>query len=102
MPGQLTIIKTTCRFVLGVATLVFVTGYVFSELYRWYSTGELLGLFGARGSPKYWRIITYESDPLNFVLIFALDLVCAAVGVALCFGIFVMIRQWWNHKRTIE
>jgi hypothetical protein len=98
MMGWLKIIKTIGSYIASVAVSVFLAWHGFSELYRWYTTGELLASFGGRGSPTTWQLITYESHPFNFVGLFAGDVVIAALGLAACVGQCLIIRKWWGNK----
>jgi hypothetical protein len=99
MAGWLTIIKAIGGFIATVAVSVFLAWHGLSELYRWYTTGELLAnLRGGRGEPSNWQLITYESDPHNFVGEFFGVVVIAALGLALCVGQCLIIRKWWRNK----
>jgi hypothetical protein len=89
--------KNDWPFIGGVAFIVFMAWLGLSELYRCYTTGELLARSG-RGSTTRWQLITYESDPFNFVGLFAIDVVLAALGLTLCVMMCLRIREWWGNK----
>jgi hypothetical protein len=94
MKGWLTI----CGYIAGVAAIVFTAWLGSSELCRWYATGELLARFGGRGSPTFRRLITYESDPSNFVALFGINVLLAALGLAGSVLVCVRVQQWWRNK----
>jgi hypothetical protein len=98
MAGWLTIIKTIGRYIATVAVSVFLAWHGLSELYRWYTTGELLANLRSRGGPSNWQLITYESDSYNFVGGFFGVVVIAALGLAACVGQCLIIRRWWQNK----
>ena len=52
---------------------VFVAWLGFFQLYRWYTTGELLASFSGMDNLTKWQLITYESHPFNFVSLFAIS-----------------------------
>jgi hypothetical protein len=45
-----------------------------------------------------WQLITYESHPFNFVSLFAIYVMVAAVGLAACAGLYLRIRKWRGNK----
>jgi hypothetical protein len=95
--GWLTIIKAIGGFIAMVAVSVFLAWRGLSELYRWYTTGELLAnLRSGRGYPNNWQLITYESHPRNFVDEFFGVVMIAAFGLALCVLVCLRIRKWWS------
>jgi hypothetical protein len=103
MMGWLTIIKTIGSYIACVVASVFMAWHGFSELYRWYTTGELLASYGGKTSPTNWQLITYESHPFNFVGLFAIDVMVAAVGLAACVGLYLRIRKWRSSGiRTVS
>jgi hypothetical protein len=98
MMGWLTIIKTIGSYIAGLGACVFMAWLGFSQLYRWYTTGELLTYYGGKTTPTTWQLITYESHPFNFVSDFAIYVMVAAIGLAACVGQFLIIRKWWRNK----
>jgi hypothetical protein len=97
MMGWLTIIKTIGSYIASVAASVFMAWLGFSQLYRWYTTGELLASFRGLDNRTKW-LITYESHPFNFVSLFAIYVMVAALGLAACVGLCLIIRKWWRNK----
>jgi hypothetical protein len=98
MAGWLTIIKTIGSYIAGLGASVFVAWLGFSQLYRWYTTGELLASFRGMDKLTKWQLITYESHPFNFVSLFAIYVMVAAVGLAACVMQYLIIRKWWRNK----
>lgn len=98
MKAWLTFARTICGYIVGVGLIVFCAWHGLAELWRWYSTGELLASFGSKGGPTVRRLITYESDPLNFVGLFGAYILVAAFGLAGCAMVCVKIRRWWHNK----
>jgi hypothetical protein len=98
MMGWLTIIKTIGRYIAGWGASVFVAWLGFSQLYRWYTTGELLASFSGMDNLTKWQLITYESHPFNFVSLFAIYVGAAVVGLAACVGLYLRSREWWDNK----
>jgi hypothetical protein len=98
MMGWLTIIRTIGGYIAAVAASVFMAWLGLSQLYRWYTTGELLASFRGMDNLTKWQLITYETHPFNFVSLFAVYVVVAAVGLAACAGLYLRIRAWWGNK----
>jgi hypothetical protein len=98
MAGWLTIIKSIAGYVTGWGVSVFIAWHGLSQLWRWYTTGELLATFRGMDNGTKWQLITYESHPLNFVSLLAISVLTAAVGLALCAGQYLIIRKWWRNK----
>lgn len=94
--GWLRIINTIGSWMISVVLSVLFVWHGCSELYRWYTTGELL----VRVNRPYvrWVPITYESYPFKFVESFATLVLMAAVGLAMCAWQCCMIRKWWINK----
>jgi len=62
-------------------------------------------LFAGMDNLIKWQLITYESHPFNFVSLFAIYVLVAAVGLAACVGQYLRIRKWYgqiNRKPTTE
>jgi hypothetical protein len=97
MMGWLTIIKTIGRYIASVAASLFMAWLGFSQMYRWYTTGEMLTSVRGDHFTK-WQLITYESHPFNFVSLFAIYVMVAAIGLAACVGQCLIIRKWWRNK----
>jgi hypothetical protein len=95
MTGWLTTIKSIVSFVGGWGASVLVAWLGLSQLYKWYMTGGLLVSLG-RGmdNVRHWQIITFETHPLGFIAHFALCVMMAAFGLALCAGQLLAIRRW--------
>jgi hypothetical protein len=99
MAGWLTIIKSISRYVAGWGASVFIAWLGLSQLCRWYTTGGLLVSFGkGTDNLRNWLVITFESHPLNFVSHFAIYVMMAALGLALCTMQLLVIRRWWLNK----
>jgi hypothetical protein len=101
MMGWLTIIKTIGSYIGGWGVSVSIAWLGFSQLYRWYTTGELLTYSGGRGTgglPITWYLITYESHPFDFVSFFATYVIIAAFGLAACVGRYLIIRKGWRNE----
>ena len=98
MTGWLTIIKTIGSYFAGVAVSVFMAWLGLSQLYRWYTTGALLASFRGRDHLTKWELVTFESDPFNFVGLFAVYVMVAALGLWLCLGQCWIVRKWWRNK----
>lgn len=88
----------TLKIVGGYAVSLVVGWRGFSEMIRWWTTGELIGSFRRSAEPSSLRLITYDSDPLNFVFFFAIDAMFTAVGVAACVAAASRVREWWVVK----
>ncbi len=69
-----------------------------AELYRWYTTGELLTRFDSGTRWAHWQLVTFDSHPFNFIVAFAIDASIAALGLAACVMHYLIIRKWWNNK----
>lgn len=102
MSGWRKILKATARYVATIAACLYVAWLGVSDLYRYFTTGHSLVFYGARGSPKYWRLITFENDPFYLVTSVAIDIALTAVGLIACVGICLIIWRWWKHRRAIE
>jgi hypothetical protein len=98
MIGWLTIIRTIGGYIASVAASVFMAWLGFSQLYRWYTTGELLASFRGMDNLTKRQLITYENHPFNFVSLFAIYVMVAAVGLAACAGLYLRIRKWRGNK----
>jgi hypothetical protein len=98
MMGWLRLLKGVGAYVASAAVIVFVTWHGCSELYRWYTTGELLTRSDSGTRWAHWQLITFESHPFNFVTTFAADALIAAIGLAACAAHCLIIRRWWNNK----
>jgi hypothetical protein len=98
MAGWLTIIKSIGAYVAGWGISVFIAWLGLSQLWRWYTTGELLASFRGGDHLSRWQLITYESHPFNFISLLAINVLTAAVGLALCAGQYLIIRKWWRNK----
>ncbi len=98
MMGWLRFLKPVGAYVASVAVSVFVAWHGFAELYRWYTTGQLLTRFDSGTRWAHWQLITFESHPFNFVMTFGIDAVIAAIGLAACVAHCLIIRRWWMNK----
>ena len=98
MMGWLTIIKTIGSYIAGLGASVFMAWLGISQLYRWYTTGEMLTSFRGMDNLTKWQLITYESHPFYFVSLFAIYVLVAEVGLAACLGQYLRIRKWWGNK----
>jgi hypothetical protein len=67
MMGWLTNIRTIGSYIAGLGASVFMAWLGSSQLYRWFTTGELLASFRGMDNLTKWQFITYESQPLSFV-----------------------------------
>ena len=96
MMGWLRIINTIGSWLIGVAVSVGLVWLAYSELHRWYTTGELL----VRVQRPYvrWVPITYENYPFKFVETFAIHVLMGAMGLAICAWQCFVIRKWWINK----
>jgi hypothetical protein len=99
MTGWLTIIKSIVNFVGGRGASVLVAWVGLFALYKWYVTGGLF-FYAGRGinNIRQYQIITYETHPLGFLALFAVCVMIAAFGLALCAGQLLAIRRWWLNK----
>lgn len=98
MTEWLRLLKPVGAYVAGVAASVWVTWHGCAELYRWYTTGELLTRFDSGTRWAHWQLITFDSHPFNFIIAFAIDASIAAVGLAACAMHYLIIRRWWMNK----
>jgi hypothetical protein len=99
MARWLPIIKSILNYVGGWGASVLVAWLGLSQLYKWYVTGGLLVSLGrGRDNIIHHQIFTYETHPLGFIAIFALSVMMAALGLALCAGQLLAIRRWWLNK----
>jgi len=98
MMGWLRFLKPVSTYVASVAVAVFVAWHGCGELYRWYTTGELLTRLDSGTRWAHWQLITFDSHPFNFIIAFAIDASIAAIGLAACVLQYLIIRKWWNDK----
>jgi hypothetical protein len=98
MAGWLTIIKSLGSYVAGLGASAFLAWFGLSQLCRWYTTGELLASFRGTGGLSEWQLITYESHPFNFVSLFAIYVMVAALGLTFCAMQYLTFRKWWRNK----
>ena len=98
MMGWLRIFKPAGAYVASGAVSACLAWHGCAELYRWYTTGELLTRFDSGTRWAHWQLITFDSYPFNFVVTFAADASIAALGLAACVAHALIIRKWWNNK----
>jgi hypothetical protein len=103
MTGWLNIIKSIAAFVGGWGASVLVAWVGLFSLYKWYVSGGLL-VYAGRGinNIRQYQIITYETHPLGFLALFAVCVMIAAFGLALCAGQLLAIRRWWLNKPRLD
>lgn len=99
MTRWLNTIKSVADFVGGWGASVLVAWVGLFALYKWSVSGGLLSYAG-RGinNVRQYQIITYESHPLGFIALFAVCVIIAAFGLALCARQVSAIRRWWLNK----
>jgi len=98
MAGWLTIMKSIGAYITGWGASLFMAWIGLSELWRWCTTGALLGLFRGTDHVRRWQLVTYESDPFNFVSLLTVYGMVAVTGVTICAMQCLMIRRWWLKR----
>lgn len=95
MAGHHKIDRCLCR---GLGVSLFMAWLGLSQLWRWYTTGELLASFRGMDHIIRWQLITYESHPFNFVSLFAIYGTLAVAGMTICAMQCLIVRRWWRNK----
>jgi hypothetical protein len=99
MTGWLAIIRSIGGFFAGWGASLFMAWLGLSQLWRWSTTGELVASFRGMDNVTRWKLVTYESHPLDFVSAFVVYAIVATAGVSYCVMPYLAIRGWWRRPQ---
>jgi hypothetical protein len=94
MPPML---KQNVLVALGICCTGFMLWFGLSQLTNLFSTGQLFGRSHGSAGPSQFRMITYDSDPLNFLAALGTAAVMTVFGLYLGVKLLLRIRQWWGR-----
>ncbi|TAI62885.1 hypothetical protein [Bradyrhizobium sp. Leo170] len=98
MRRLLQVVKTIATLIVGLALVAFMTWLGLAQLYRVLSMGKLYSRSYGPGYTGSSRLISLESDPINFVAALGVSVVLTAFGLFVFARLFLKIRCWWNAK----
>ncbi|MBR0822747.1 hypothetical protein [Bradyrhizobium liaoningense] len=99
MTGWPAIIRSISVFFAGWGASLFMAWLGLSQLWRWFTMGELVASFRGMDNITRFQTITYESHPFHFVSLFVVYAIVAAGGVSLCVIQYLAIRRWWRRPQ---
>jgi hypothetical protein len=94
MPPML---KQNTLVALGICCIGFMLWFGLSQLTSLFSTGELFGRSHGTEGPSQFNMITYESDPLNFLAALGTAAVLTVFGLYLFVKLLLRIGLWWGR-----
>jgi hypothetical protein len=98
MRSLLPVVKTIATVVVGLGLVAVMTWWGLSQLYRVLSTGELFSRLYGPGYVGWSRLISFESDPIHFVVALGMSVLVTAFGLYVFWQLFVKVRGWWSAR----
>ncbi|MBR1120883.1 hypothetical protein JQ628_05090 [Bradyrhizobium lablabi] len=98
MQRWLQVLKATATLVVGLPLIAFVTWLGLAQLCRVFTTGELYSRGYGPGYVGWSRLISFESDPIHFLVTLGLSILMTAFGLFVFAQLFLKVRRWWSAR----
>jgi Kef-type K+ transport system membrane component KefB len=87
-------VKQNALVALGICCISFMLWFGLSQLTSLFSAGQLFGRTHGTMGPSQFSMITYESDPLNFLAALGAAALMTVFGLYLGVKLLLRLGQW--------
>jgi hypothetical protein len=89
----LPVLKNIATMVVGLALIALATWLALARLYLGLSTGQLSSRFSGRLDTGYARLISFETDPIQFTVTLSVSALLVGFGLAM---FVTALRKAWH------